>query len=240
MAQVQSLKSQKDELEQQKASAEAKIASLKARPSYLDVNQLTTLLVTSLKPQLSKLLASHNFASCLPTKLKELPSKLSAEIKDLKQHVKDLEIKLPGDLKDIPTKLGTFTSTISSLTSQVAELKNIQWELPVTETLNRFATVVENASKATTKDVPSAGQATASPAEGEKNTKDAKTNLKDELVDLLGTNIVTQYYNKKLLFDKYRDKMLKRKKSPKITHCEVITKKGPIVTPPLLTYSSGS
>ncbi|GKE81747.1 hypothetical protein Tco_1551747 [Tanacetum coccineum] len=88
--------------------------------------------------------------------------------------------------------------------------------------------MVEHASEATTKYVPSAGQATASPAEGEKNTKDAKTNLKDELVDLLGTNVVTPYYNKKLLFDKYCYKMLKRKKSLKITNCEVLTKKGPI------------
>ncbi|GJU29733.1 hypothetical protein Tco_1173322 [Tanacetum coccineum] len=182
MAQVQFLKSQKDELEQQKAIAEAEVTSLKARPLYPNVNQLTTLLVTSLKPELSKLLASHNFASCLPTELKELPSKfteLSGEIKELKQHVKDMEIELPGDLKENPTKLETFTSTISSLTSQ-------------------------------------------------KNTKDADINLKDELVDLLGTNVVTQYYNKKLLFDKYCDKILKIKKSPKITNCEVLKKKGPV------------
>ncbi|GKD04174.1 hypothetical protein Tco_1179148 [Tanacetum coccineum] len=62
-----------------------------ARSSYPDINQLTNLLVTSLKPELSKLLASHNFASFLPTKPKELPSKfteLSGEIKELKQHVK--------------------------------------------------------------------------------------------------------------------------------------------------------
>ncbi|GKD67034.1 hypothetical protein Tco_1309142 [Tanacetum coccineum] len=168
-----------------------------------------------------------------------------------------MEIELPEDLKEIPTKLETFTSTIFSLSSQVAELKNIKWELPaeflnlpsqvssvqeklkildsfpsllhkVTDTLNRFATMVENASGATSMNVPSAGKATASPAEGEKNTKDADTNLKDELVDLLGKNVVTQYYTKKLLFDKYCDKMLKRKKSPKITKCEVLTKKGPI------------
>ncbi|GJZ39785.1 hypothetical protein Tco_0586348 [Tanacetum coccineum] len=87
--------------------------------------------------------------------------------------------------------------------------------------------MVENASTIT-KDVPSAGQATASPAEGEKNTIDADTNLKDELVDLLGKNVVTQYYTKKLLFDKYHDKMLKRKKIPKITNCEVLKKKSPI------------
>ncbi|GKC65924.1 hypothetical protein Tco_1098522 [Tanacetum coccineum] len=180
---------EKDELEQQKAKAKAEVALLKARPSFPDINQLTNLLVTSLNPELSKLLASHNFASCLLTELKELPSKfteLSGEIKELKQHVKDMEIKLPGDLKEIPTKLETFTSTISSLTSQVAELKNIQWELPA-----EFATVVENASGATTKDVPSVGQATASPAEGEKNTtKDAETNLQNDLVDLLGIDVV--------------------------------------------------
>ncbi|GKC36952.1 hypothetical protein Tco_1049336 [Tanacetum coccineum] len=169
----------KDELEQQKATTKVEVAPLKAKPSYPDINQLTDLLVTSLKHELSKLLASHNFASCLPTELKELPSKFtefSREIKELKHHVKDMEIELPGDLKEIPTKLETFTSTISSLSYQVAELK--------------FATVVETASGAA--DVPLVGQATTSPTEGEKNTKDAETNLKDELVDLLGTNVVTQ------------------------------------------------
>ncbi|GJR61226.1 hypothetical protein Tco_1503388 [Tanacetum coccineum] len=208
----------KEELEQAKAKAEAEVALLKDKPSYPDINQLTELLVTSLKHELSKLLASHDFASCLPTELKELPSKitgLSREIKELKKHVRDMEKELSGDLKEISTKLETFTSIISNLSSQVAELKNIEWELPteflnlpsqvssvkeklmtldslpsllykVTDTLNRFATMVENASGATSMNVPSAGKATASPAEGEKNTKDADINLKDELVDLLG------------------------------------------------------
>ncbi|GKB37844.1 hypothetical protein Tco_0882786, partial [Tanacetum coccineum] len=182
--------------EQQKAKAEAKVASLKARPSYPDINQLTNLLVTSIKPEFSKLLASHDFASCLPNALKEISSKfteLSREIKELKKHVQDMEIELPVDLKEIPKKLETFTSTIFSLSSQVAEMKNIQWELSAEfQDLPslRFATMVENASRATTKDVPSAGQATASPTEGEKNTtKDAETNLQNELVDLLGIDV---------------------------------------------------
>ncbi|GJX30081.1 retrovirus-related pol polyprotein from transposon TNT 1-94 [Tanacetum coccineum] len=212
MAQVHLLQSQKDELEQQKATTEAEITSLKAMPSYLDINQLITLLVTSLKPELSKLLASHDFASCLPTELKELPSKvieLFGEIKELKKHVRDMKIKLPCILKRFQL--------------------NWRHSLSLSLVLHpRFATVVENASKATTKGVPSAGHATASPGMGEKNTKDAETNLKDELVDLLGTNVVTQYYNKKLIFDKYCDKMLKIKKSPKITNCKVLTKKGSI------------
>nr|GEV26982.1 hypothetical protein [Tanacetum cinerariifolium] len=173
----------------------------------------------SRNPKLFKLLASHDFASCLPTELKELFSKiigLSREIKELKQHIKDMEIKLHGDLNEIPLKMETFTSTISSLSFQVAELKNTQWELPtefldlphlassvqeklktlysllgllktVTNTLNRFATLVKNASGAITIGVPLADKETASPAKGEKN---ADTNLKNELVDLFGIDIV--------------------------------------------------
>ncbi|GKD77564.1 hypothetical protein Tco_1340185 [Tanacetum coccineum] len=193
--------SQKDELEQQKAKAE--VASLKARPSYPDINQLTDLLVTSLKPELSKLLSSHNFASCLPTELKELLPKfteLSGEIKELKQHVKDMEIEQPRGLKRDSNKTGDF------------HFHYLQSYIP----------------GATTKDVPSTSQATVSPAEGEKNTKDAETNLQNELVDLLGIDVLEQYHNKKLLFDKYCDKMLKRRKSSKIINNDVLTQKGPI------------
>nr|GEV36891.1 hypothetical protein [Tanacetum cinerariifolium] len=217
------LQSQKKVLGQEKVKAKAEVASMKAKPSYPNINQLTELLVTSLNPELSKLLASHDFASYLPTELKELPSKiigLSREIKELKQHIKDMEIKLPRVLKEIPSNLETFTSTVSNLSSQVAKLKNIQWELPaeffdlphlassvqekhktldslpgilkrVTNTLNRFATLLENASGATNMGVPLADKATTLPAEGE---KDADTNLKNELVDLLDIDIVTQYY----------------------------------------------
>ncbi|GJT20906.1 retrovirus-related pol polyprotein from transposon TNT 1-94 [Tanacetum coccineum] len=210
-----------DELEQQKAKAEAEVASLKASYSYPNINQLTNLLVTSLKPGLSKHLASHNFASCLPTELKELPSKfieLFGEIKELKKHV----VELKNIQWELPVELQALPALVSSV--QIPRLLS-----KVTETLNRFATVVENALEATTKVVPSAGQATASPAEGEKNTtKDAETKLQNELVDLLGIDVVEQYQNKKLLFDKYCDKILKRRKSSKIINCDVITQKGPI------------
>ncbi|GKA81508.1 retrovirus-related pol polyprotein from transposon TNT 1-94 [Tanacetum coccineum] len=158
--------SQKEELEQAKAKAEAEVASMKAKPSYLDINQLIELL-----------------------------------IKELKKHVRDMEIEMPGDLKQIPTKLETFTSTISNLSSHVAELKNIQWELPA-EFLNLPSQVCHH---------------------GRKCIRSYKHECKK-----LGIEVVEQYHNKKLLFDKYCDKMLKRKKSPKITNYEVLTKKGPI------------
>ncbi|GJV89580.1 hypothetical protein Tco_1533518 [Tanacetum coccineum] len=123
------LKSQNLMLEQQKEKAEAEIAFLQAQPLYPNVNQFTELLVTSMKPKLSKLLSSHDFSRSIPTELKELPSKiteLSREVKELNKHVQELEIELPGDLQDIPKKLVTFTSTISSLTTYVAELKTHQ------------------------------------------------------------------------------------------------------------------
>ncbi|GJY79276.1 hypothetical protein Tco_0485077 [Tanacetum coccineum] len=140
----------------------------------------------------------------LPTKLKEIPSKiteLSGDVKEIKKHVRGMEIELLGDIKEIPKKLETFTSTISSLTSQAKD-----------------------------KGVPSAGKSNASPVEGEKNTYSAtkEANLKSDLVDLMGINVVEKYHKKKLLYDKYCDKMLKRRKSPKIINFDVLTKKGHI------------
>nr|GEX19942.1 hypothetical protein [Tanacetum cinerariifolium] len=86
---VHLLQSQKKELELPKVIAEAEVASMKAKPSYPDINQLTELLIIG----------------------------LYGEIKELKQHIKDMEIELPGDLKEISSKVETFTSTISNLSS---------------------------------------------------------------------------------------------------------------------------
>ncbi|GKC73300.1 hypothetical protein Tco_1119183 [Tanacetum coccineum] len=57
-----------------------------------------------------------------------------------------VNIELPGDLKEIPTKLENFTSTFKSLTTQVAELKTLHLLNRVTEALNKFAQVIESAS----------------------------------------------------------------------------------------------
>ncbi|GJR77482.1 hypothetical protein Tco_0089847 [Tanacetum coccineum] len=57
------------------------------------------------------------------------PPSPKSELKDLKKGVYKMEIELPGDLKDIPTKLEKFNSTILGLTTQVSELRTLQWEL---------------------------------------------------------------------------------------------------------------
>ncbi|GJW45764.1 hypothetical protein Tco_0077410 [Tanacetum coccineum] len=108
-----------------------------------------------------------------------------------------MKIKLPGDSKEIPTKLEDFRKTVTSLTSQVTELKTLQWELPadllyvptqvemvqaklktldalpsllnkVTNDLNQFAQAIAS-KKTEDTSIPSAGQASTQPAK-EKNT----------------------------------------------------------------------
>ncbi|GJZ87527.1 hypothetical protein Tco_0659137 [Tanacetum coccineum] len=51
---------------------------------------------------------------------------------------------------------------------------------------------------------------------------------KAKLVDLLGAEVVNKYYNDKLQYDRYCDKILNRRAESRITNCDVLTKKGPI------------
>ncbi|GJT96127.1 retrovirus-related pol polyprotein from transposon TNT 1-94 [Tanacetum coccineum] len=140
--QVLILQSQKYKLELEKNKAEA--ALLKAQPSFPNVEQLKELLF----------------------------DELTEEVKRLKKQVHELEIELPGDLKEIPTKMEDFTKTITRLTSQVASLTLDALPdllLNVTKALNKFAQVLDSvSSKAGDQSVPLVGQANTRPAEGEK------------------------------------------------------------------------
>ncbi|GKD64886.1 hypothetical protein Tco_1306994 [Tanacetum coccineum] len=51
---------------------------------------------------------------------------------------------------------------------------------------------------------------------------------KAELVDLLGPEVVNKYYNEKLQYDRYCDKVLNRRAKSRITNCDVLTRNGPI------------
>ncbi|GJU55301.1 hypothetical protein Tco_1229015 [Tanacetum coccineum] len=50
---------------------------------------------------------------------------------------------------------------------------------------------------------------------------------KEELVDLLGPDVVSKYYNDKLKYDKYCDKMLNKRAESRTINCDVLTRKGP-------------
>ncbi|GJX74501.1 hypothetical protein Tco_0313096 [Tanacetum coccineum] len=51
---------------------------------------------------------------------------------------------------------------------------------------------------------------------------------KEELIDLLSPEVVNKYYNDKLQYDRYYDKMLNRRAVSRITNYDVLTRKGPI------------
>ncbi|GJV29389.1 hypothetical protein Tco_1385837 [Tanacetum coccineum] len=51
---------------------------------------------------------------------------------------------------------------------------------------------------------------------------------KEELIDLLGPEVVNKYYNDKLHYDRYYDKILNRRAKSRITNCDILTRKGPI------------
>ncbi|GJV19533.1 hypothetical protein Tco_1368553 [Tanacetum coccineum] len=141
-------------LEKEKENDQAEVAFLLAQPSYPDVEQLTKLLVTSLKPELIKLLTDHDFSASLPKEIKELPTKfceICGEIKDLKKCIIERnKLKL-----EVPTGL-------------------LALQGQVTEALNMFATSIAPASQTTgVTSVPLVGQAGTYPAEGEENIKQA-------------------------------------------------------------------
>ncbi|GKD45995.1 hypothetical protein Tco_1270640, partial [Tanacetum coccineum] len=170
------VKSLNSKLVKEKEVAETEAAILKAQPSFLNVEQLTKLLVQSLKHELSKLLTSHDFNNSLPSELKELPSKFKdiiGEIRELKRYVEGLEIEIPGDLKALLGSLELFLFTIKSYKHSILDA------LPsllnsVTKALDSFAQAIEYAShKAGDQSVPSASQAGTHPAEGEKNIRQA-------------------------------------------------------------------
>ncbi|GJW17708.1 hypothetical protein Tco_0025144 [Tanacetum coccineum] len=180
--------------------------------------------------------------SSLPIELKDLPSKfndLTEEVKGLKNQVHNLEIELPGELKEIPPKLEDFTKTVASLTSQ-AKLKTLD-ALPsllnnVTNALNQFAQAitlnktVEEAVKESTKSDSDDDETHLSGSMVESSWIKKKIEVrKEELIDILGPKVVNKYYNDKLQYDRYCDKMLNRRAVSKITNCDVLTRKGPII-----------
>ncbi|GJW30789.1 hypothetical protein Tco_0047664 [Tanacetum coccineum] len=62
---------------------------------------------------------------------------------------------------------------------------------------------------------------------------------KEELVDLLGINVVTKYYIAKLQYEKYYDKLLNRRAQSRITNYDVLTRKSLITLKPIRRIHQG-
>ncbi|GKB22662.1 hypothetical protein Tco_0862063 [Tanacetum coccineum] len=84
---------------------QAEVANLRALPSYLNVQQITELLVNSPKPEFDLLIKAHDFSSHIQSELKSSPP-------------------------SIPDKLDEFQTFISVLTTKVASLEGFKMEIP--------------------------------------------------------------------------------------------------------------
>ncbi|GJV58406.1 hypothetical protein Tco_1459411 [Tanacetum coccineum] len=153
------------------------------------------------------------------TSIPNPPSPKSFQLQELMAQVLLLQSQKlkKEDLKDIPKE--TRDIQFHYLQSYLLEKLKTLDALPslltkVTDTLNKFATSVENASsKATNKSVPLVGQAGASRVEGEKNTKDAdKANLKKQPTT---TNLPTTSSFQSPLFPKSKGKEVMYSKDAK-------------------------
>ncbi|GJW90151.1 zinc finger, CCHC-type containing protein [Tanacetum coccineum] len=211
----------------------AEAALLKAQPSFPNVGQLNELLVKSLQTEFSKILSAHDFSSSLPTELKELPSKfneLTKELKGLKKQVHELEIKMLGNLKKISTKLEDFTKIVTVYKKAPLNLRGEH----IKKDKGKKVISSEEAKKESTNsdsdndDSHQTGSMVEPSRIKKKIEEYAKAKAakrkskvrKEELVDLLGPEVVNKYYNAKLQYDRYCDKMLNRRAESRITNCD--------------------
>nr|GEW74719.1 hypothetical protein [Tanacetum cinerariifolium] len=187
-----------------------------------------------------------------PSKFNELTD----EVKALKTQVHGLEIEILRDLKELPTKLEEFTTTVTSIISQVAELKSLKWELLAEfisvpnqvasvqaklktldalpsllhKKVKKFDFVTEDGKHIhlteeqinQQKEIEEEAKAEAEAARREGEIR------KEELIDLVGPEVVNNYYNDKLQYDRYCDKMLNKRAKSRITNFDIFTRKGQI------------
>ncbi|GJR12308.1 hypothetical protein Tco_0794960 [Tanacetum coccineum] len=160
----------------------------------------------------------------------------------------DLE-EIPTKLEDFTKIVASLTSQVASVQAKLKTLDALPCLLlNVTKALNKFAQVLDSASsKARDQRRQKAlsleeveKESTISDSDDEthvtssmKLEEDAKAEAakqegevrKAELVDLLGPEVVKKYYNDKLQYDRYYDKMLNRIAISRITNCDDPLKK---------------
>nr|GEX43950.1 hypothetical protein [Tanacetum cinerariifolium] len=129
----------------------------------------------------------------------------------------DFSSSLPTELKwELPEEFLSLQAKVESAQAKLNTLDALpSLLLNVTKALNKFAEVLESTS------IKAGDQkeAKAEAAKQERNVRKAK------LIDLLGPEVVHKYYNYKLQYDRYCDKMLNRRVESRITNCDVLTRK---------------
>ncbi|GJW84923.1 hypothetical protein Tco_0158068 [Tanacetum coccineum] len=153
------------------------------------------------------------------------------------KYVEELEVEILGDLKVLPEKLEEFQSSISVLTNKVVALENLKLDLPAGLPALPGQVVKTQGKKALSHEEV-AEEESQSDSDDEKRielkvkadvAKAKIKKVKEELIDLLGLDVVERMYNDKVKYDNYYNKMLNRRAQGMITNCDVLSRgKDPI------------
>ncbi|GJX14754.1 hypothetical protein Tco_0206512 [Tanacetum coccineum] len=187
----------------------------------------------------------------IPTKLKDFTKTVTSFTSQVAE-LKSFQWELPAEFLSLPVQIASIQAKLKTLDALPGLLLNI------TQALNKFAqstnsdsddethvtgSMVEPSRRKKlkkfdfiTKDGRHIHLTEEEIIHQKKLEEDAKAEVakqegevrKAELADLLGPNLVKNYYNDKLQYDKYCDKMLNRKAVSRITNCDVLTRKGTI------------
>ncbi|GJW66512.1 hypothetical protein Tco_0120936 [Tanacetum coccineum] len=168
------------------------------------------------------------------------------EIKELKKHVHELEIELSGDFppKISPQHEGELIKKDKgkkAMSSKDAKDKGIESEYdddanltgPMGESskkkkMKKFDVVIEGGDRIHLTEEQIKEQKRIEESVKAELAKQELEVGKEELVDLLGIDVMKGFYKAKLQYDKYCDKMLNRRVQSRITNCNVLTRKGHI------------
>ncbi|GKC70026.1 hypothetical protein Tco_1115909 [Tanacetum coccineum] len=243
-------------LKKEKAYAETEETLLKSQPSYPNVEQLTELLVAELNKlkleapaRLLVLPGQFSSITAQLTKLKTLdafPSLLNKVTEALNRTAKYVA-KENLNIEPIPTTSPSTTIVIPPITTTTfVHFQSPFLSSPPNTTSQSEGELIKNKGKKAMshKEVEEEESKsdhvhlTKEQIKEQKRIEEsikadmAKKELemgKEELVDLLGIDVVTNVCKVKMKYDKYCDKMLNRRSLGKIINCDVLSKgKGPI------------
>ncbi|GKD79617.1 hypothetical protein Tco_1342238 [Tanacetum coccineum] len=158
--------------------------------------------------------------------LDALPGLLSNVTKALNKFAQGEHIKKDKGKKALSLEKAEKESTESGSDNETIHMPGSTVESSKKKELKRFDFITESGEYVhLTKEKISAQKE----IEEETKSKAARHEgeiRKEELIDLLGLDVVNKYYNDKLQYDKYCDKMLNRRAISRITNCDVLTRKG--------------
>ncbi|GJS20729.1 hypothetical protein Tco_0449361 [Tanacetum coccineum] len=138
------------------------------------------------------------------------------------------QTKIENGKKIMSLKDAEEESTKSDWDNNAAKVTGSLAESSIQKKLKRFDFVTEEGEQIhLTKELINQQNKIEEEAKAEAARREGEIR-KEELIDLLGPEVVNKYYNDKLQYDMYYDKMLNRRAESRITNYDILTKKGPI------------